>query len=150
MIDWTLAGTLLAVLAPVAAIPLAAVTSYLKDLRDQQAGKLTELASRVERLGGLVDTQAQRIVEVERSSTTREEWIRESMLARKERQLLTNAVVRLKAETGGARVEQILEKLLLAVTRRGQAGGSARRSDPSYQENPGDQPDQEMSQDGQR
>ena len=102
MTSWEYLGGLLAVLTPLVGIPLTAITFYLRALREQHTGKLSELVQRADRLDELADTLNRRINEVERDCTTKEEWIRESMLARGERQWLTEAVVGLQAETQAA------------------------------------------------
>ncbi len=96
MADWYSIGAMLAVLTPLVGVPLTAVLFYLRGLREQVVGRTAQLAGRVERLDGLTDALVQRITEVERNCATREEWVRESMLARRERRVLTNAVVRLQ------------------------------------------------------
>lgn len=102
MASWEYLGGLLVVLTPLVGIPLTAITFYLRALREQHTGKLSELAQRADRLDEQADTLNRRINEVERDCTTKEEWVRESMLARGERQWLTEAVVSLQAETQAA------------------------------------------------
>lgn len=96
MPNWTHIAAFLAIAAPVAGVPLTLITLYLRALRDQYTGRVAELASQVERLAAQSHALSHRLTEVERSSTTREEWIRENMLGRKERRLLTNAVIRIQ------------------------------------------------------
>ena len=123
MAGWDFVGALLAVLTPLVGVPLTAITFYLRALREQQAGKLVELVQRIDRLDELTDTLRQRINEVERDCTTKEEWIRESMLARGERQWLSEAVVGLQTEMRttdgglGARVDRAAQATLAASER---------------------------------
>ena len=122
--DWFSLGALLAVLTPLAGVPLTAILFYLRGLREQYASRAAQLLGRVNRLDGLTDMLGRRITEVERNGTTREERIRESMLVRRERRLLTKAVVRLQAQVqsldgGGraARVDQAARAILAAAER---------------------------------
>ena len=122
--DWLSFGALLAVLTPLAGVPLTAILFYLRGLREQYASRAAQLLTRVDRLDSLTDSLVQRIAEIERNCATREEWIRESMLARRERRLLTNAVVRLQAQVnsangGGltARVDRAAQAALAAAER---------------------------------
>jgi hypothetical protein len=122
--DWLSVAALLAVLTPLAGVPLTAILFYLRGLREQYAGRAAELLSRVDRLEGLTDTLIQRITDVERNCATREEWIRESMLARRERGRLIEGLVRLQArvqETNGggsaARLDRAAQAALAAAER---------------------------------
>jgi len=121
MVGWEYVGGLLAVLTPLVGVPLTAITFYLRALREHQIGKLSELLHRVDRLDELADALNRRINEVQRDSTTKEEWLRESMLARGERRWLSEAVVSLQAETrstsGGlaARVDRATQATLSAA-----------------------------------
>ncbi len=96
---WNDMGGLLVVVAPLVGVPLTVITFYLRALREYQAGKLTELDQRVDRLDTLADALNRRINEVERDYTTKEDWIRESMWARSERQWLSETVARLDVES---------------------------------------------------
>ncbi|MCP4248728.1 MAG: hypothetical protein GY778_16915 [bacterium] len=96
---WNDMGSLLVVVAPLVGVPLTVITFYLRALREYQSGKLTELDQRVDRLDTLADALNRRIGEVERDYTTKEEWIRESMWVRSERQWLTETVARLEVES---------------------------------------------------
>ncbi len=96
MVGWDYVGTVIAVAAPLVGAPLAALTLYVRTLRDHVTGKLTELTQRVDHLDGVFETLSQRVREVDRDFVNKEEWVRESMLARGERQWLSEAVVRLE------------------------------------------------------
>jgi hypothetical protein len=129
--DWLSVGALLAVLAPLAGVPLTAILFYLRGLREQYAGRFTQLLHRVERLDSVCDLSVQRITEAERNCATREEWIRESMLARRERRALTTAVARLQAQVNGAgagcwtkRIHDAARAVLAAAERMERACGT--------------------------
>jgi hypothetical protein len=122
--DWLSVAAFLAVLTPLAGVPLTAILFYVRGLREQYAGRAAQLLSRVDRLEGLTDTLIQRITDVERNCATREEWIRESMLARRERQRLIEGVIglqaRLQEANGGglvARLDRATQAALAAAER---------------------------------
>jgi len=100
--DWGQTGPLVAVLTPLVGVPLAAVTFYLRALREQHTEALTDLARRVDRLETRADALRQGLADAARDSATKEEWIRENLLARDERRRLSEAVTRLHAEQHAA------------------------------------------------
>jgi len=100
-VNWADLGAWVAVLAPLVGVPLTAITFYLRALRDQATGRLADLGRRVDRLDEAAAELARRLDEVQRDFTTKEEWVRESMLARSERQWLTRTVARMQSSDGG-------------------------------------------------
>jgi hypothetical protein len=102
MTDWERFGAWVLVLTPLVGVPLTAITFYLRALRAQGISQFAELNQRVVRLDALIDSTMRRIAEIERSYTTKEEWVRESTLARGERRWLTEAVIRLETESQAA------------------------------------------------
>ncbi len=95
---WTQTATLVAVLAPLVGIPLSAMTFYLRALRDGQQERLREANRRIEALERQARQLEQVIEEMARSDTTKEEWLRESMLARQQLQRLTELAARMQAQ----------------------------------------------------
>ncbi len=98
MIDWPTAAALVAVSAPLVAVPLTVVTFHLRTLREHQTSRQNELARRLEVLEGTVGGAQQTLVEMQRDYTTKEEWLRESMAARHQLEKLLAAVTRLETE----------------------------------------------------
>jgi hypothetical protein len=98
MIDWPTAAALVAVLAPLVAVPLTVVTFHLKGLREQAAARQDEGSRRLESLEGAVAAARQTLLELQRDYTTKEEWLRESMVARHQLERLLGAVTRLETE----------------------------------------------------
>ncbi|HUU82567.1 MAG TPA: hypothetical protein VM243_03585 [Phycisphaerae bacterium] len=98
MAGWDHIGTVIAVTAPLVGAPLAAITFHVRTLREHLTGRLAALTQRIDHLDRLIDSLARRVREVDRDFVNKEEWIRESMLARGERQRLGEAVVRLETQ----------------------------------------------------
>ena len=97
-IDWPTAAAIVAVAAPLVAVPLTVVTFYLKALREHQISRQDELARRIEALDESAGAARQAVVEVQRDYTTKEEWLRENMAARRHLERLLAAVTRLETE----------------------------------------------------
>jgi hypothetical protein len=89
--------TLVGVLAPLVAVPLSAITFYLRALKEHDDSRSREMAGRLAALEQQGRGLARLIEDVERDYTTKEEWLRESMLARQQLERLMEAVARLQA-----------------------------------------------------
>ncbi len=80
---WESIGTLLTVLTPLVAVPLTVITFYLRSLREHQLSWHGELVRRIESVEGSTLELRKVMGEFERDYTTKEEWLRESMYARR-------------------------------------------------------------------
>ena len=80
---WQSAGTLLAVLTPLVAVPLTVLMFYLRSLREHQASWHSELVRRVASTEEAITELRKSLGAFERDYTTKEEWLRECMLARR-------------------------------------------------------------------
>jgi hypothetical protein len=89
------AGTLLTILTPLVAVPLTVITFYLRSLREHQVSRHADLARRVEVAESNLSELRQMLAEFERDYTTKEEWLRECMLARRSLEHLHEAAVRM-------------------------------------------------------
>lgn len=89
-------GILLSILTPLVAVPLTAITFYLRSLREQQQSIRDGLVVRVESVERSVADVRRGIADFERDYTTKEEWLRECMLARRTLEQLSKATVRLE------------------------------------------------------
>ena len=65
IIDWPTAATIVAVAAPLVAVPLTIITFYLKALREHQVSHQGELARRIEALDASAGAARQALAEVE-------------------------------------------------------------------------------------
>lgn len=94
-------GMLTAVVAPLVAVPLTLVTFYLRSLREGQSSLQGDVKRRMEIVETRLSTLGDRMGEFERDYTTKEEWLRECMLARQSLVHLTETTVRLEVLMGG-------------------------------------------------
>ncbi len=95
---WQDVSTLLVVLGTVAAIPVGVMTFYLRSIREQQLSNHADVHRRVDHLESGLRSVGRRAGEHERDFVTKEDWLRESMLARHGIERLTEAFARLDAE----------------------------------------------------
>ena len=89
------AAPLLAVLTPLVAVPLTVITFYLRSLREHQVSWHAAFVRRVEANERAVTELREVIGEFERDYTTKEEWLRECMMARRTLDELKEATVRM-------------------------------------------------------
>ena len=93
---WQTMGSLLAVLAPLAAVPLTVITFYLRSLREQQVSWQRDWTRRIDAIE-VAGRELQRMLEaMQRDYTTKEEWLREHLHARQTLERLGEAVVRMQ------------------------------------------------------
>ncbi len=92
---------LLAVLTPLVGVPLTVITFYLRSLREQQATTHAELMRRLDAQESCLVEFRRTIRGFERDYTTKEEWLRECMQARRTLSRLTETTVRLEALSAG-------------------------------------------------
>ncbi len=95
--NWETTATMVAVLTPLVGVPMSIMTFYLRAIREGQDGRLRETCRRVESLEQQARGLGQLVEEVARDYTTKEEWLRESLLARKQLERLTEMAARLAA-----------------------------------------------------
>ena len=125
IIDWPTAAAVVAVAAPLVAVPLTVVTFYLKALREHQVSRQDELARRIEALDASAGAARQALVEVQRDYTTKEEWLRENMAARHHLERLLAAVTRLETEI------DVVRGWSLHIESRLRAAGASETQDPT-------------------
>ncbi len=95
------AGMLLTILTPLVAIPLTVITFYLRSLREHQVSWHAELVRRVESVEASALDLRKALTEFERDYTTKEEWLRECMLARRTLEQLSEITVRIETTVQG-------------------------------------------------
>ena len=95
--SWEFGGAAAAALAPLVAVPLAAITFYLRSLREHQVVRHAELVRRFELLESVTSLIRTSVAAFERDYTTKEEWLRECMFARGRAERLAETVARLQA-----------------------------------------------------
>jgi hypothetical protein len=97
MLDWGTAGAIAVVLSPIAAVPLTIVTFHLRALGEQHRARQEEIARRVEALESSVASLRQELSETQRDYTGKEEWLRESLSARRQIERLSEGLARMGA-----------------------------------------------------
>jgi hypothetical protein len=95
-IDWQTWAAIIGTVVPLLGVPLAVMTLYLKSIRDYQADRCEGIEVRVSHLDSGFHEVSRRIGEFERDFATKEEWLRESMHARKQLEKLTELVTRIQ------------------------------------------------------
>ena len=97
-IDWKTLGALIGAMVPLLGVPLAMITLYLKSIRDYQVDRCEGIEDRLENLDAAFHDVRRRVGDFERDYTTKEEWLRESMLARRQLEKLAELVTRIQVE----------------------------------------------------
>lgn len=96
--DWQQFGLIIGAVSPLVGVPLVMVTFYLRAIREHQIGAAREMLHRIEALESSLRDVLRATAEFEREYTTKEEWVRESMLARQGLERLTEMVTRIQAD----------------------------------------------------
>jgi hypothetical protein len=96
--NWNQVGVLVGVLSPLVGVPLVMITFYLRTIRDHQTHTMAEIGRRIDTIETSIRGLLKRTATFDREYATKEEWIRESMLARQRLEHLTELVTRIEAE----------------------------------------------------
>lgn len=96
-------GILLSVLAPLVAVPLTVITFYLRSMREHQLTRQQELAQRLDEQRHAWEALQRSMTEFERDYTTKEEWLRECLHARRVLERLTAVTAGLEARVAARR-----------------------------------------------
>jgi hypothetical protein len=86
----------LSVVAPLVTAPLAALTFYLRSLREHQVQRHQEVVRRLESTESSLIELRREIAQFEREYTTKEEWLREYLHTRRLVEQLTTASTRIE------------------------------------------------------
>jgi len=96
--SWEQLALLVVVLSPLVGVPLTVISLYLRAIRDHQTSTTTEMANRIETMDASIRDLLKSKADFEREYTTKEEWVRESMLARQRLERLMEMVTRIETE----------------------------------------------------
>jgi hypothetical protein len=110
--QWEQVGMLVGVLSPLVAVPLMVITLYLRAIREHQTTTMAEMTHRIETMETTIRELLRSTAGFEREYTTKEEWVRESMVARQGLQRLMEMVTRIETELAG-RAHRAVERLTL-------------------------------------
>jgi len=94
---WADASTMLAIVTGLVLVPLTVITFYLRALLMQQSAARADFNGRFEHVEDSIRRLSRRVAEHERGLTSKEDWLRESMLARRNIERLTEAFARIEA-----------------------------------------------------
>ena len=95
---WEQIATLVGILSPLVGVPLTVITLYLRAIREHQTSTMAEIKPRTEAMESSIRDLLRSTADFEREYATKEEWVRESMLARQRLERLTEMVTRIEVE----------------------------------------------------
>jgi len=96
-VNWEQMGLLIGVLSPLVGVPLGVITLYLRAI-EHQTNSMSEVVRRIEMLEQSISDHLRAAADFDREFTTKEEWVRESMLARQRLERLTEMTTRIETE----------------------------------------------------
>ncbi len=97
-IDTTTLSVLVAILAPLVGVPLTVITFHLRAIREHQATRYQDTVRRIDAVEESIRTLTWSINDFERDYATKEEWLRESLHARRQLERLTEMMARVQAD----------------------------------------------------
>ena len=95
---WEQATMLVGLLSPLVGVPLVVITFYLRAIREHQTTTAAEINHRIRTVEAAIHDLLKSTSDFERTYTTKEEWVRESMVARQRLEKLGEMMARLQAE----------------------------------------------------
>jgi len=101
--NWQLVSTVIGALSALVGVPLTAIVLYLRAIREDQRIVQSDMTRRVDKIEAECLRIDESVDEIERSYTPKEEWVRETMLARKQLARLTELMARLQVELESSR-----------------------------------------------
>lgn len=93
---WSTESLIAGIITPFIAIHMGAMTFYLRNLRNQHQSNFNDVTRRIENVAKKVESMSRRITDHERHFTAKEDWLRESMLARQNIERLTESIAHLR------------------------------------------------------
>ena len=98
LLDLTTLSVLVGIVASLVGAPLTVVMFYLRTIRDHQATRYADTLRRLDAVESSIRELTRTINEFERDYTTKEEWLRESLHARRQLENLTELTARIHAD----------------------------------------------------
>lgn len=96
--NWEQIGVIVGALSPLVGVPLVMITLYLRAIREHQTHSMAGVSHRIETVEVAIRDLLKSTADLDREFATKEEWIRESMLARQGLERLTEMVTRIQTE----------------------------------------------------
>lgn len=94
---WSTETLIAGLITPLIAIHMGVMTFYIRSLRDQHQSSFDDVTRRLENVAKNVERLSRRIADHERHFTAKEDWLRESMLARQNIEKLTRSITHIQA-----------------------------------------------------
>lgn len=94
---WNDVAPVLAVLAPLVAVHVTIVAIHLRTIRDAQQASRLETTRRFDTLASSLESLRSAVRQFERDYATKEEWLRESMVARQHIDRMSQTLARLES-----------------------------------------------------
>lgn len=91
-------GLLIGILSPLVGIPLVMITLYLRAIREHQTTAMSSVSHRIELIEVAIRDLLRATADLDREYATKEEWVRESMVARQKLEQLTEMITRIQVE----------------------------------------------------
>lgn len=101
--EWSSAALAVGMVSSLVAVPLSAITLYLRAIREHQTTGSAEVAERIGNLEQSMRELSRSLTDIERDYTTKEEWLRESMYARRQLERLTEVMIKVQTELEDSR-----------------------------------------------
>lgn len=98
IVPWQLVGTIVATVSALVGPPLAVVVFYVRGIRDDQRAANEDMQRRATALDADLSRLSKAVDEVRQAYTTKDEWLRETMLARQQLERLSELLARLQAD----------------------------------------------------
>jgi hypothetical protein len=96
--NWEQIGVIVGALSPLVGVPLVMITLYLRAIREHQTHSMAGVSHRIELIEISIRDLLRSTADLDREFATKEEWVRESMLARQNLERLTQMVTRIQSE----------------------------------------------------
>ncbi len=127
--SWEQAGLVVGVLSPLVGAPLIVISLYLRAIREHQTATMAEINHRIQTIETALHDLLKSTADFEREYATKEEWVRESMVARQRLEKLTEMVTRIQTELeNGNGVAAQIGRMATAITEMAErlSGGTVR------------------------
>ncbi|MCK6457806.1 MAG: septation ring formation regulator EzrA [Phycisphaerae bacterium] len=95
---WTSLATVSGALAALVGVPLTMIVFYLRSLREEQRATLSIIRTRLEQVESDLRTVERNVDRIQQAYTTKDEWLRETMLARRQLERLSEVLARMQAD----------------------------------------------------
>jgi hypothetical protein len=96
--SWEQTSLMVGVLSSLVGAPMVLIALYLRGLREHQAHSLADVCRRIDVVEAAIRDLMKSTADLDREFATKEEWVRESMLARQGLERLMEMVTRIQSE----------------------------------------------------